>query len=123
MSFSTYFDPSSLFAGASDAIARTVTFKSGHGVLARGTVVGRITASDKYVPCVATADDGSQVPSAIVAADVDTTSADVAGPGYFHGEFAAEKLVIDASFTAATLEAALRANNIAIEVRSLGALG
>lgn len=82
-----------------------------------------IAQPDKYVVSKATATDGSQVPSAIVAYDVDTTAADVVGPCYFEGEFALELLIYDGSWTADSLRAAMRANNIGIYPRSVGVLG
>ena len=50
--------------------------KAGSGVVPVGMVLGKITASGKYVPRDATAVDGSQVASAIAYAEVDATSAD-----------------------------------------------
>jgi hypothetical protein len=134
MAFSTYYDPTALFAGSSDIVSRGITVKSGATVttvsggtaltvLPRGTVLGRITASDKYIPSLSGASDGSQVPSAILAADVDPSAADVSAPAYFHGEFAIEKLTYDYGWTVATLRAAFRVNNIALFGRSIGALG
>lgn len=82
-----------------------------------------VAAVDKYISSVATAIDGSQIPSAILAFDIDTTAADVVGPVYFEGEFAAEKLTMDASWSITTLKAALRQNNSNLFVRSVGVLG
>ena len=138
--FSAYYDPSSLRAGDTDLIARSITVLSGASlasgaliegvastapttVLPRGTVLGRITASDKYIPSIATASDGSQIPSAILATPLDPSAGDTIGPAYFHGEFAGEKLSYDASWTAATIEKALRVAGTLIEIRTLGSLG
>ena len=138
--FSTYFDTSALIAGDTDVVSRDIVVASGAQlaigasvigvtstvvttVLPRGTVLGRITASDKYIVSIATASDGSQVPACVTACDIDPSAGDVPGPAYFQGEFAAEKMSFDASWTAATLEAAFRKNNTQVEVRSLGVLG
>lgn len=122
------FDPTSLFAGPSDIVARNITILSGATVnsstsLPRGTVLGRVSASDKYIPSVAGASDGSQAPVAILADDISTASGDVAAPAYFEGEFADLKLTFDASWTAATLEAKFRQSNVPIFLRSLNTLG
>ena len=51
----------------------------GGGVVYAGTVLGIVTASGKYVPCVQSASDGSQTPVAICWDDVDTTLGDAIG--------------------------------------------
>ena len=116
------FDPTSLLVGPCPK-HRPVTFPGSQGVLTRGTVLGRVTATDKYVSSVRTASDGSEKPVAVVAADIDTGSADVVGPAYFAGDFAAELLKLDASWSIAQLQAAFRQNNIPIFARPVGANG
>ena len=120
------YDPTSLRVGEHQR-DRAITVASGANaagaVLKRGTVLGRNTTTDKYVPCLKTAADGSQVPSMVLAFDIDASAADVACSGYDDGEFVAEKLTFDASWTAATLEAALRVAGAKIYVRSAGVLG
>jgi len=54
-----------------------ITIVSGAGVLVAGTVLGKITASGKYTDSPATGADGSQTAVAVLAYDVDATSADV----------------------------------------------
>lgn len=124
--FST-FDPTALFAGEPPVRHRSITLASGSNVagtpLKRGALLGHVTATDKYIPSVKTASDGSQVPSAILAADTDAGSADVVTPAYFEGEFAGEKMTLDASWTIATLQATLRIAGSALYVRSVGVLG
>ena len=120
------FDPTSLLVGPCPK-HRPVTIAAGSNaagaVLARGTLLGRVTATDKYVPCVKTAADGSQIPAMVVAADIDASSADAVGPAYDDGEFAAELLTIDASWSIATLQAALRQAGSRIYARSVGQNG
>lgn len=82
-----------------------------------------IAVPDKYVISKASAIDGSQIPSAIVAYDIDTTLSDVTGPCYFEGEFALELCVFDLSWTADSIRAAMRQNNIPLFLRSVGVLG
>ncbi|MBX9873331.1 MAG: head decoration protein [Beijerinckiaceae bacterium] len=58
----------------------TVTILSGSGVLDPGTVLGRVTASGKFKPVTAAAEDpatGADVALAVLAYGVDATSADV----------------------------------------------
>lgn len=69
-----------LLSEGNGAISRdTVTIVSGAGVLAPGTVLGRITASGKYEPATNAAADpatGSETAVAVLAYSVDATSAD-----------------------------------------------
>ena len=124
MPISSLFNPTSLFAGGDDFEHRLVTVLSGQN-LKRGTVVGRITASDKYKLATAGASDGSQLAATfgVVAADVDASGGDTVAPVYFQGEFAFEMMTVDSSFTFATLDAALRAANTQIYLRSVGVNG
>ena len=120
------FHPTALYAGDFPRATRSITIASGANAagapLKRGTVLGRITASDKYVVSVATANDGSQVPATILPFDVDASAADVAAKGYFTGEYAGEVAIFDASWTIATLEAAFRKAGSSMFIRSVGAV-
>lgn len=55
----------------------TITIVSGAGVVAAGTVLGKITASGKYTPSAIGAADGSQSAAAVNIYEVDATSGDV----------------------------------------------
>ena len=100
--------PDQLIAGELKIVTTNITVLSGSGILKRGTVLGAVTASGKYVLSVKTASDGSQVPTAILADDVDATSSDAIGGGYLMGEFNINAMTFDASWSAPTLTAALR---------------
>lgn len=115
------FVPDQLFAGAFQPVTQPITVLTGQGVLARGTVLGQITASGKYKVSVSSASDGSQVPAAILADVADTTAGDAAGGGYLTGEFNSNALTYDASFaTVAALQAAARANDIFVKIMNPG---
>lgn len=75
---------------------------------------------DSYVISKKTATDGSQVPVAVLAYDVDTSNGDIQVPAYFEGEFAAEIAHFDTSWTIQTLQTATRQNNIPLFFRSVG---
>lgn len=60
----------------SDYSRDQVIIASGAGVLKSGTVLGKITASGKYVTQTNGASDGSQTAAAILLFGVDATSAD-----------------------------------------------
>ena len=70
--------PDQLIAGNAKLVSAPVTFVSGQ-VLARGSVVGVITASGKYALSLSASSDGSQTPVAIVADAVDASAGDVTG--------------------------------------------
>lgn len=114
------FDPTPLIAGDMNLEHRPVTVLSGQGALLRGTVLGVVTASGKAIKSVRTAVDGSQGPTGVLTDDIDATAADVVCNQYETGEFAWEKLIVDASWTMAQLDAAFRARGQALFIRSVG---
>jgi hypothetical protein len=107
--------PDQLIAGEFKIVTSNITVLSGQGILKRGTVVGAVTASGKYIVSIKTATDGSQVPIAILADDVDATSADAIGGAYQTGEFNVNALIYDTGWTALTLGAALRPYSIFVK--------
>lgn len=82
------------------------------GTLTRGTVLGKVTSTGYYTESVATAVDGSQNPIAVLADDADATAGAVEAPVYQTGEFTGSRLIFDASWTLATVTAALRMASI-----------
>lgn len=78
------------------------------GNLTRGAVLGRITATGKYVLSASAATDGSQTPVAILAEDTDASAADKTTVAYPSGEFNTTALTFGAGHTAASTQAALR---------------
>ena len=89
-----------------------VTILSGQ-VVARGALLGMITASGKYVLSLSASSDGSQTPVAILANDVDATAGDKTNALiYTSGEFNERKVIYGAAHTAASVRNALRARGI-----------
>lgn len=78
------------------------------GNLSRGALLGRITATGKWVLSAAAAADGSQVPRAILAEDTDASAADQTTIAYFTGEFNSTAMTFGAGHTAASTLDALR---------------
>lgn len=62
--------------------------------IARGTVLGRITASKKFKVCKDANGDGSEVPVAILADDFKVGN-DKSVPAYLAGSFNSDALVVD----------------------------
>jgi hypothetical protein len=54
-----------------------ITIASGAGIIAAGTVLGKVTASGKYIASAVGATDGSEVPSAIAIYGADASASDV----------------------------------------------
>ncbi len=89
------------------------TILSGQGVLVRGTVLGRQTSGGKLVIVDSDGtDDGRRAPYAVLAEDVDATSADKKVVVYMTGEFNEDALVFGTGDTKETHRAALRLLNI-----------
>jgi hypothetical protein len=106
------YTPDRLIAGHADLITREIVVVSGEGVLARGAVLGKVTASGKYALSDDGASDGSQTPAVILGIDVDATSGDVTAFGYEAGEFNEDALTFGGSHTADTTRDALGARGI-----------
>lgn len=110
MTTETY-TPDNLLAGDFPVVTEEVTVITGQN-LTRGTVLGKITVSGKVNLSLAAADDGSEAVYAVLAEDVDATSADQVGTAYLTGEFLTSELTFGTGHTAASARAALRAHNI-----------
>lgn len=103
------FTPDDLFAGhVQPVVADSEIIVSGAGALARGTVLGKITTGGKLQTIDSAAVDGSQTIHAILAEDVDATSADVTAPVYYTGEYNESKLAFGGTDTADTHRTAAR---------------
>lgn len=107
---STAYNPDRLISGDYPIQTRKVTIDT--GVLARGAVLGRITATSKYVLSAAAAGDGSEVPRAILLEAVDATSADVEATVAESGEFNEDRITLGAGHTVASIRDGLRDLNI-----------
>ena len=109
------FVPDRLVAGNAHLLAgRTITIATGQGVLPRGAVLGKITASGKYALALAAANDGSQVPDLVLAESVDATAADAPGLGYERGDFTAGALTLGTGHTVASIRDTLRSKGITL---------
>lgn len=105
VSAATYI-PDQLIAGGKNLVTDSVTI--GAGLLQRGAVLGQITTSGNYILSVKTANDGSQIPSAVLADYADASGGAVTAPVYLAAEVNANALVYDGSWTVAALKLAMR---------------
>ena len=85
-------------------VRRKVTIASGAGVLARGTALGKITASGKWVKSASAASDGSQVIRAILLHEVDATSADAEAIVGRRGSCNGAAVILGAGHTLASVD-------------------
>lgn len=81
-------------------------------VLARGAVLGRITASEKWVLSLAAAEDGSQVPRGILLNAVDATEGDTNAPIARTGDFNSRRVILGTGHSVATVIDELSDRNI-----------
>lgn len=89
-------------------VTRSETVASGAGVLVKGTVLGRITASKKLKTVNSANADGSQTAYAVLAADVDATSSDKTAVVYLAGAFDKNQLIFGGTDTVETHRDTLR---------------
>jgi hypothetical protein len=96
-----------------DTIQRKATIDAGN--LARGSLLGKITATGKYILSLAAASDGSEVPDAVLLEPVDATGGDKEAAIAIKGRFAIQGMTIGAGHTAASVDSALRDKGIYLE--------
>lgn len=105
------YTPDNLLAGEYPRIERLVTIAAGAD-LAKGAVLGRITASGKFKLSASASSDGSQTPDAILAEKASAAGADVQAVVYFSGEFNENALVLGVGHTLDTVRLPLKAKSI-----------
>lgn len=101
-----------IFAGEFPRVTVDVTISSGEGELEAGTVLGRVTADGEFIVSESAADDGSEDPIAVLAKDIDATSADVEAPVYLTAEFDEDALTFGTGHTANSTRWDLHARGI-----------
>lgn len=106
--------PDSLVAGNAELlVGRKIAIASG-ATLARGAVLGKITASGKYALSASASSDGSQTPDLILAEPVDASGGDKQALAYARGDFNANALTLGAGHTVASITEGLRAKGITL---------
>lgn len=105
------YTPDNLLAGEYPRVERVVTIAAGAD-LAKGAVLGRITANGKFKLSASASTDGSQTPDAVLAEKANAADNDVQAVVYFSGEFNENALVLGAGHTLDSVRIALRAKNV-----------
>jgi hypothetical protein len=97
-----------------ETIQRKVTILSGQN-LARGALLGRITASGKYVLSLSASSNGSEVPDAVLLEPCDASGGDKEAIVAIKGRFNGAALILGTAHTLASIDAGLRDKNIFLE--------
>ena len=106
------YQPDSLLAGDFPRVERKLTVASGAGVLPRGAVVALDGAGKAVLVDSSSVTPSAQEPVAVLAHEVDATSADAEGIVYYTGEFNEAALTFGGTDTVADHVDALRALSI-----------
>lgn len=106
------FTPDALVAGNPDLLLNSPIILAAGQNLKRGALLGKVTATGKYVLSLAAANDGSQVPNSILVDDTDATSGDKATINYTRGDFLQDYVTFGTGHTPASTAAGLRALGI-----------
>jgi hypothetical protein len=97
-----------------DYTTRKVTILSGQTIVA-GHVLGKITASGKYIVSLSAAVDGSQTPDFVAATDVDASGGDKEAIVYETGTVVGSALTLGTAHTIASIREGLRAKGLKID--------
>jgi len=98
-----------------NVMTQDVLLLTGQGILARGSVIGIITASGKGKITELGSADGSEVANLILAETIDTDSGDIVATAYKAGVFNRDLLVFGTNGAPATFEQDLRDKNIHVK--------
>ncbi len=93
---------------------RKVTILSGQTIVA-GHVLGKITASGKYIISLSAAVDGSQTPDFVAGTDVDASGGDKEAIVYETGTLVSTALTLGTAHTIASIREGLRVKGIKID--------
>lgn len=105
------YSPDLLIGGDHPIRTIGVTILTGQN-LTRGALLGKITASGKYVLSLSAAADGSQTPVAILGEDTNATAADVNSFAYVAGDFNSREMTFGTAHTLASVRDALHGRSI-----------
>lgn len=88
-----------------------ITIASGQNLL-RGALLGKVTATGKFILSLSAASDGSQNPVGILGEDVNATGGDVVSFEYVAGDFNSRKVTFGTGHTVASVREVLHARSI-----------
>lgn len=108
------YTPEQALLVSDDVVTRQITLLSGQN-LKRGSVLGKITESGKYVLSLSASADGSQTPTVILADDTDASSGDKVTIAYFQATVDENALTFGTGHTAVSTREALRDYGILLQ--------
>ena len=94
-----------------ELVSKRVALAAGQNLL-RGTVLGKVTATGKYVLSAADAVDGSQIPDVVLAEDTDATAGDRSTVGYVNATLNEAKLILGPGQTLEAIKECLRVKRL-----------
>lgn len=109
------YTPDLLIAGDHPVRTTGITIVSGE-TIARGSLLGKVTATGKYKLSFSAASDGSQVPVGIAVEDMDASGGDKKSAMYISGDFNASRVQFGEAHTVATVKDALAQKSIYLHV-------
>lgn len=98
-----------------DAIQRRVTVLAGVAACVQGEVMGRVTASGKWIKSIDTAVDGSQIPRGLMVSASATSGSDRLASVWVFGRFNTTGITYGGTWTASTIREALFDQKIILE--------
>ena len=111
--------PDNLIVGTEvNVMTQDVLLLTGQGILARGSVIGIITATGKGKITEAGSADGSEVANLILAETIDTDSGDIVATAYKAGVFNRDLTIFGTGGATTTYEQDLRVVNIQLKDRA-----
>lgn len=105
------FTPDNLLAGDFPIVTGEVTIATGQNI-PRGTILGKVTATGKYILHDKAAVDGSENPVKILLEDVDANAADVKAIAALTGEFNENRITMGGATVVDDVRDALRGLSI-----------
>ena len=106
-------NPDNLFAGEYPRSSALVNVTGGN--YKKGTILGKVTADGKFTISTKAATNGSQIPYAILAEAVDSSSEDKQAVIYLTGEFNSAALIVGTGHTLSDITDELRVKSIFIK--------
>ena len=106
-----------LIAGTSRIVTDDVLIEDGQDVT-RGTLMGKIATSKKFVRSLPTASDGSEIPKGILITPINAAGADERGAIYLTGEFSQREIKFNGHNSDATRDL-LRSSGIILKPKTI----
>lgn len=108
------YNPKNILANDANVTTRKIIILSGQNLVA-GAVLGKITASSKYILSLSAASDGSQTPDMVLAQDANASGGDIEAIAYETAPVVGSALTIGTGHTITSIREGLRVKGIIID--------